>query len=342
MPGQRFIFGPFLLDADRGTLLCKGEPLAVGHRGILLLTALVRHAGEALSKDELVDAAWSGISVEESNLSVQVASLRSIPQAAVGRRRQVDCESFIPRFGYRFVGAVNTRTRPSARPLPDGAPLGATQSEPSIAVLPFTNLGDDPEQEYFANGLTEDIITGLSRLRWLLVCARNSVLHLQGIDGETRCRNRPGELGVTYVLTGSVRRSGQRVRIKRAACRRVYSPLQIWVERYDSDLIDFFALQDQITESVVASIEPYLFAAEGFRSKRKTPESLDAWGFVMRAMPHIWTWAADDNEMAVAYLKQATKIDPGYARANSLLAWMYAARLNLGWAPVSESRETAC
>ena len=117
--------------------------------------------------------------------------------------------------------------------------------------------------------------------------------------------------------------------------------MQVWAERYDSELADFFALQDQITESVVASIEPHLYAAEGFRSQRKTPESLDAWGLVMRAMPYIWTWASSDNETALAYLKQATEIDPGYARANSLIAWAYAARLHTGWASVGESLDLA-
>ena len=102
--------------------------------------------------------------------------------------------------------------------------------------------------------------------------------------------------------------------------------------------MDFFTLQDQIAESVVASIEPYLFAAEGFRPQRRVREDIDAWGFVMRAMPLIWTWAADDNETAVAWLKQATRIDPAYARANALLAWVFAQRLNIGWAPVQESR----
>jgi adenylate cyclase len=116
---------------------------------------------------------------------------------------------------------------------------------------------------------------------------------------------------------------------------------QLWAERYDSEVVDFFALQDQITGSVVASIESHLYAAEGFRSQRKTPESLDAWGFVMRAMPHIWTWAKSDNETALAYLKRATEIDPGYARANSLIALTYAARILAGWAPARESLDSA-
>jgi TolB-like protein/Tfp pilus assembly protein PilF len=334
MPGQRFTFGPFLLDPDRRTLFRQGEPVAVGQRGIRLLTTLIRHAGDVLSKDELLDAAWSGMSVEESNLSVQVAALRRLLGPSPDGGEWI---ATIPRIGYRFVGGVDA-LESTGRSSVDFAPLGSSRREPSIAVLPFANLSDDSEQEYFADGLTEDIITGLSCLRWLRVCTRNSSFTYKSMAANAA--QVAQELGVSYVVTGSVRRFGSRVRIG-AQLIDASTASQIWAERYDRNLFDFFALQDQITESVVASIEPYLFAAEGSGTKRKTPESLDAWGFVMRAMPHIWTWAADDNETAIAYLKQATKIDPGYARANSLLAWMYAARLNIGWSPLTESREQA-
>ena len=168
--------------------------------------------------------------------------------------------------------------------------------------------------------------------------ARNSSFTYRGRGVDAKEVGR--ELGAGYVLEGSVRRSDQRVRVA-AHLIETSTGLQVWAERYDSELVDFFALQDQITESVVASIEPHLYAAEGFRSQRRTPESLDAWGFVMRAMPHIWTWASSDNETALAYLKRAIEVDPGYARANSLMAFAYAARLHTGWAPVDRSLELA-
>jgi TolB-like protein len=334
MPRQRFAFGPFLLDPDKGTLLRHGKPVAVGQRGIRLLETLLGRPGEVLSKAELLDSAWGGSAVEESNLSVQIATLRKILGPAPEGGEWI---STIPRVGYRFVGAADA-LESLASSSRNTTPVEISRREPSIAVLPFANLSDDPEQEYFADGLTEDIITGLSRLRWLLVSARNSSFTYRASAADVERVGR--ELGVRYVLNGSVRRSGQRVRIS-AQLIDASTASQVWAERYDSELVDFFALQDQITESVVAAIEPYLFAAEGFRSERKTPESLDAWGFVMRAMPYIWTWAADDNETAVAYLRQATNIDPTYARANALLAWVYAQRLNIGWAPVHESRGSA-
>jgi TolB-like protein/Tfp pilus assembly protein PilF len=334
MPGQTFLFGPFLLDAEKGTLFRAGVPVPVGHRGMLLLRALLSRRGEVLTKADLMDAAWPGTAVEESNLSVQIAALRKLLEASPDGR---DWIATIPRVGYRFVGEAKT---PGDRiDAPPGS-LGSPDPEgaPSIALLPFTNLRDDPEQEYFADGLAEDIITGLSRLHWLLVTARNSSFTYK--TGPVDVKQVGRELGVRYVLEGSVRRSGQRVRVSAQLINAV-TGLHVWAERYDSEVVDFFPLQDQITESVVASIEPHLYAAEGFRSLRKTPESLDAWGFVMRAMPYMWTWARSDNETALAYLKRATEIDPGYARANSLIAWAYAARLHTGWDAVGESLDLA-
>jgi TolB-like protein/tetratricopeptide (TPR) repeat protein len=332
MPEQGFTFGPFVLNPHKGTLLRLGEPVAVGQRAILLLQALLSRPGEVLSKAELLDAAWSGMAVEESNLSVQIASLRKL----LGRSSDGgEWISTIPRIGYRFVGEVDG-PRPPATQSPKVAPI--SRSAPSIAVLPFANLSDDPDQEYFAEGLADDIITGLSRLRWLLVIARNSsfTYRSRGIDVKEIGR----ELGAKYILEGSVRRSGDRMRTT-AELIDASTGLQVWAERYDGEVADVFALQDQITESVVASLEPHLYAAEGFRSQPRTPESLDAWGFVMRAMPYIWTWASADNEKALVYLKRATEIDPAYARANSLIAWVYAARMHTGWASIDESLELA-
>jgi TolB-like protein/Flp pilus assembly protein TadD len=332
MPGERFTFGPFVLNPDSGTLLRAGEPIPVGHRGVRLLQALLKRPGEVVSKAELLDVAWSGAAVEESNLSVQIALLRKHLGSSPDRG---DWISTVPRIGYRFIGAVERRQ--STSPLySDSMPI--VRSEPSIAVLPFANLSDDPEQEYFAEGLADDIITGLSRLRRLLVIARNSSFTYRGRGIDIKQAGR--ELGARYILEGSVRRSGQRVRIA-AELIETSSGLQVWAERYDKELIDFFVLQDQITNSVVAAIEPHLYAAEGYRSQQKQPESLDAWGFVMRAMPHIWTWASADNETALEYLKRATELDQNYARANSLMALAYAARLHTGWAPVEESLDLA-
>jgi adenylate cyclase len=216
-----------------------------------------------------------------------------------------------------------------ALPLPD---------KPSIAILPFENMSRDTEQDFFSDGITEDIITALSKLRWFFVIARNSTFGYRGKAPDVRQVAR--DLGVRYILEGSVRKAGNRLRITSQLIDAT-TGAHVWAERYDRGVADIFAIQDEITENVVASIESQVFAAENLRFQSKPPESLDAWGCVIRAMPYVWTWAAHDTEIGLALLKRATDIDPGYARANSLLAWAYAARAHLGRADPTEELQTA-
>ena len=325
MSVQRFAFGQFVLDPERGTLVRRGVPVPIGYRALLLLVVLLKRGGEVLTKSDLIDAAWEGAAVEEGNLSVQIASLRKLLGSSPDGG---DWIATIPRVGYRFAGAIEMRESGAAAIANEYQPTDSA-SGPSIAVLPFANLSNDPDQQYFADGLTEDIITRLSRFNWLFVTARNSSFAYRGRAVDVKQIGR--ELGVRYVLEGSVRRSAQQVRIS-AQLADASNGSQVWAERYDAELVDFFGLQDQITESVLASIEPQLYAAEHLRLQSRQPESLDAWGFVMRAMPYVWTWGSErDIETAQALLKRAKDIDPDYARANSLLAWTHAARVQLGW-----------
>ena len=214
--------------------------------------------------------------------------------------------------------------RSDALPLPD---------KPSIAVLPFQNMGGDKDQDYFSDGITEDIITGLSKLHWIFVIARNSTFAYKGKSPDIRAVGR--ELGVHYVLEGSVRKSGERLRVN-AQLIDATTGAHVWAERYDRAIADIFAVQDEITESVIGALEPQLYAAENRRFQKKATESLDAWGCVMRAMPYVWTWAAADNEAGVKLLERACTIDPAYARATGLLGWTYAARAHLGVADPAE------
>ena len=313
-------FGPFVLNTESGTLVRQGVPVPVGYRALLILAALLKRPGDILSKSDLLDAAWPNTVIEEGNLSVQIASLRKLlGPSPTG----VEWIATVPRVGYRFTGTIKK---------PGGADSGERSSEPgpSIAVLPFANFSDDAEQQYFADGLAEDIILRLARLRWLFVCARNSSFTYRGKSVDVKQVGR--ELGVRYVLDGTVRRSGQRLRIL-TQLNEVATGLQVWAERYDVELSEFFALQDQIAESVIAAIEPQLHAAEHQRFLTRPPDNLDAWGFVMKAMPYVWTWGtAAEIEIAQALLTRATDIDPNDPRANSLLAWTHAARVQLGWA----------
>ena len=329
MQGCRFAFGPFVLNAETGTLLRQKIPIPVGYRALLLLEALVERPGEVLSKSELINAAWPGTAVEEGNLSVQIASLRKLLGPAPDGE---DWIATVPRVGYRFTGATERL---------DGASHDheAVEPGPSVAVLPFANLSDDVHQQYFGDGLAEDLITRLARLRWLFVSARNSSFAYGGRAVDVKQVGR--ELGVRYVLDGSVRRSGQHLRIT-ARASDAQNGRQIWAERYDLEIADFFALQDRIVQGVIGAIEPRLYVAEHERFQSRAPGSLDAWCFAMKAMPSVWTWgSAQEIELAERLLTKATEIDPDYPRANCLLAWALAARVTLGLAEPADALSIA-
>ena len=204
----------------------------------------------------------------------------------------------------------------------------STANRPSIAVLPFANMSGDPEQEYFAEGISEDIITGLSKLRWFFVIARNSTFAYKGkaVDVKRAAR----ELGVRYVLEGSVRKGGNRVRIT-AQLIDAATGNHIWADRYDGDLTDIFALQDEITNKVVAAIEPKLLEAEGVRSQSRSTEDLGAWDMVMQANSLFWRLTKTEGEAAIAMLKQAVERYPEYAPAHSMLAFAMLVSRLLGW-----------
>ena len=193
-------------------------------------------------------------------------------------------------------------------------------------------MSGDPEQEYFADGISEDIITGLSKLRWFFVIARNSSFTYKGkaVDVKRVAR----ELGVRYVLEGSVRKGGNRVRIT-AQLIDAATGNHIWADRYDGDLTDIFALQDEITRKVVAAIEPKLLEAEGIRSQSRSTEDLGAWDMVMQANSLFWRLTKTEGEAAIAMLKQAVERYPDYAPAHSMLAFALLMSRLLGWTLVA-------
>lgn len=203
--------------------------------------------------------------------------------------------------------------RPSL-PLPD---------KPSIAVLPFTNMSGNPEQDYFADGMVEDIITGLSRIKWLFVIARNSAFTYKGKAIDVKQVGR--ELGVRYLLEGSVRKSRNRVRVT-AQLIDTASARHIWAERYDRALEDIFALQDELTFSVTGAIEPTLRQAEIERARRKRPDSLDAYDLYLRALPFAFTAMPKDADKALALLGEAIALEPDYAAAHAIIAWCHEQR----------------
>jgi TolB-like protein len=196
-------------------------------------------------------------------------------------------------------------------------------------------MSGDPEQEYFSDGITEDIITALSKLRWFFVIARNSSFTYKG--RAVHIRQIAEEFGVGYVVEGSVRKGGERLRIT-AQLNDVATGSHLWAERYDRDLADVFAVQDEITEAIVAAIEPQIYAAENFRARRQPPNSLDAWDLVMRALAHYWRVTRQDNLVAQALLEKAIAIDPHYGQALGVLAASHTFSAHMGWADMAAVR----
>jgi adenylate cyclase len=231
--------------------------------------------------------------------------------------------------GVHRVSLAESTTEASLKVTATAKSERAASQRPSIGVLPFANMSGDPEQEYFADGISEDIITGLSKLRWFFVIARNSSFIYKGksIDIKRVAR----ELGVRYVLEGSVRKGGNRLRIT-AQLIDAETGNHIWADRYDGDLTDVFALQDAITEKVVAAIEPKLLQAEGIRSQSHSPEDLGAWEMVSQANSLFWRLTKAEGEAAIAILKQAVERYPDYAPAHSMLAFMMLVSAYVGWA----------
>ena len=305
-------FGPFVLDRERQALLREGEPLPIGHRGYLILEALLDANGETVSKTALLERAWPGLVVEEANLTVQVGTLRK----AMG----ADGETLIvtvPRTGYRLM-----RPAPASTAMPPG-PAAAT-----IAVMPFANLSGVPEQEYFADGMVDELITALSRFKSFAVVSRTSTFAYKNKALDIRDAAR--ELGVRYVLEGSVRRSGERLRVT-AQLVDSETGAHLWAEKFEGVTADVFAFQDSITESVIGLVEPTIRKAEIDRARQKRPESLEAYDLFLKALPLVYGMEAVQYVEALALLERAAGLDPNYAIAIAFAAWSVEKLQQLGY-----------
>ncbi|OKO86786.1 membrane protein [Bradyrhizobium sp. NAS80.1] len=330
---MQFLFRDHLLDTDRRELSREQVPVAVEPQVFDLVVHLMENRDRVVSKDELIDKIWHGRSVSESTLTSRINAAR---RAIGDNGASQTLIRTIARKGFRFVGDVETK-RGAAAPEPGRVaqtqPAALALSDrPAIAVLPFTNMSGDREQDYFSDGISEDIITALSRLRWFFVIARNSSFVYKG--RAVHIQEVARELGVRYVLEGSVRRSGERLRIS-AQLNDVSTGSHLWAERYDRELADIFAVQDEITEAIVGAIEPQLYAAESFRAQQKPPGSLDAWDLVMRALSHYWRITREDNAVAQGLLEKAIAIDPAYGKALGLLATSHIFGAHMGWADMA-------
>ncbi|MBS0344029.1 MAG: winged helix-turn-helix domain-containing protein [Proteobacteria bacterium] len=303
-------FGPFRLDADAGILFCGAEPASLGRRAVALLVLLTQRAGVPVSKEALIEAAWPGLAIEDSNLTVQMAAVRRVLAELGGGPDWIET---LPRRGYRYVGPAVAPLDRNRMVAAVAAPTLTLPDKPSVAVLPFVNLSEDTDQDYFIEGTVDDIITGLSRVNWLFVIARSSTAFYRGRTVDAKDAGR--ELGVRYVLEGSVRRSLDRVRVT-AQLVDVSTGAQVWAERFDRPYGDIFALQDEIALWVVGAIAPSMRRAEIRRVGRKRPDSLDAYDLVLRAQPDVDSGMPEQVTRALALLERAIALEPAYALAH--------------------------
>jgi TolB-like protein len=322
MNGKEVSFGLFRLDLEQRELSRNGTRMRLRSRALEILCVLASAKGEVVTKDELMARVWPGVVVEENVIQVHVSALRkALDEEKSGQSHVVT----VPGRGYRLVGLQPPPRAISAEP--DSKRHLALPDRPSIAVLPFQNMSSDPEQEYFADGMVEDIIAGLSRIKWLFVIARNSSFVYKGKAVDIRQAGR--ELGVRYLLEGGVRKSGNRVRIT-SQLIEAETGTHLWVERYDRLLDDIFAVQDEITMSVIGAIEPNLRKAETERVKRKRPDNLDAYDLFLRSLPFVSSMMAESAAPAIPLLEKALELEPNYASAHAALAWCLHCRFSRG------------
>lgn len=331
MTSRRFVFGSFVLDMERGVLLCNGRPVAVGSKGILLLRTLVASAGTPVSKAELMDAAWPSTAVEDSNLSVQIAALRKLLGTLDDGS---DWIVTVPRLGYRFVRSTADH---DFTPEPaDQPPLWAMRA--AVAVLPFTVSAGDKENDYLADGITDDIITALMRFRWFRVVSRSSSFVFKG--RLTASREIARQLGARYLVEGSLRKSSDRLRVS-AHLVDADSGGQMWAERYDLQMADAFAIQDEIAERVAGAIEPELLKTEGRRATTRHTGNLTAWDLVRQGTWQFHKVVRENHHAARKLFRQACSIDPDLPEAQIWLARVSAGLVAYGWSddPATDIKE---
>jgi TolB-like protein len=330
----QFLFSDHKLDTRRRELHRGSTAVAVEPQVFDLLTYLVQNCDRVVTKDDLIASVWRGRVVSDSTLASRLNAARRAVGDSGEQQRLIRTLS---RRGIRFVGDVRTRAETNGAAHDSGPtdeiqgrsrPALPRSDRPAIAVLPFTNMSGEPEQDYFSDGISEDIITALSKVRWFFVIARNSSFVYKGES--VPMKQIAEELGIGYLVEGSVRKSGDRVRIT-TQLNDVATGSQLWAERFDRGLADVFKVQDEITEAIVAAIEPQIYAAENFRAKRKPPESLDAWELLMQALSHYWRVTREDNIAAQGLLEKAIAIDPYYAQALAVLAVSHTFGAHMGW-----------
>ncbi|HML29860.1 MAG TPA: winged helix-turn-helix domain-containing protein [Hyphomicrobium sp.] len=325
---MHFLFNGYVLDPERRELKLESRAISVGPQVFDLLLYLVQNRDRVVSKDDLLEGVWGGRIVSESTVTSHINAVRKAIGDSGDKQNLVKT---VPRKGFRFVGDVgevdsangavvsSTQSRGAVRP------SSVLPNRPSLAILPFQSMCGDPEQTYFVDGVVEEIITALSRVRWLFVIARNSSFVYRD------CVKQVGkELGVGYVLEGSMRKSADRVRI---TCQLIdaITGVQLWAERFEGKVEDIFELQDRIATSVAGAIAPRVELAEIERAKNKATGSLNADDCYLRGLAYVHRGTREAIDEALPLFGRSIELDPEYATAHAMAAWCYFWRKVNGW-----------
>lgn len=362
---MRYRFAEFEIDLEQHELRRRGSSIHAEPQVFDLIVHLVRNHDRVVSKDELIDTIWHGRAISEAAFSSRINGAR---RALGDNGTNQTFIKTLHRRGFRFVAPVEelpisdaavVRLAPTAGNVPeDGGTLAYAESEiarlddvvseavkavavtrPSIAVLPFENISGDPENEYFSYGLTEDIIRLLARNRWLSVISRHSTIGFQGRAVDPR--EVGAQLGATYVMSGSVRKTDGSVRIA-AELARAADGQQLWSEKYEFELLNVFDIQEEMARQIAATIEPELSKVEQLLATRKPPESLDAWDCYQRGLWNLWRFTTPGFDKAEEYFQRSIAADPGFARGHGALSYVNIQRSLYDTPEVREARlETA-
>jgi TolB-like protein/tetratricopeptide (TPR) repeat protein len=336
----RYLFEDYTLDTERRELHRGADAVSITPQVFDLLDYLIRNRERVVSKDHLISAVWNGRIVSDAALTTRLNAARNAIGDSGDEQRLIKT---LPRKGFRFVGTVREAQNGLAAialnrrlPVDDAEPL-VLPDRPSIAVLPFQNMSGDPDQDYFADGMVDEITTALSRFKSLFVIARHSSFTYKGKALDIKQVG--SELGVRYVLEGSVRKAAGQVRIIGQLIDAA-SGKHLWADRFEGDLSDIFALQDRMTESVVSAIAPKMLQTEIDLAARR-PNNLSAYDLCLRAFPHLYSWTRGGSTEALRLASRALEIDPRYGFAATQAGSCHLINVNQGWTadPKSEIAE---
>jgi TolB-like protein/Flp pilus assembly protein TadD len=328
-------FDRYHIDVDGLELSHDGLPIKLQPQAFVLLVFLIENRERVVTKDEIISQVWQARAVSDATLNTRINAIRR----ALGDsgEAQAVIKTF-PRRGFRFIADMANTNQSSNRGMATSPPQESATSRPSITVLPFANIGGNPDEEFFADGITEELVMALSKIRGFFVTDRSTTFSLKGSKEGTG--DIAALIGVRYVLQGSVRTSGGRIRVG-AQLTDAESGVQIWSERYDRALDDIFAIQDEVTASLVGCLAPELYAAEHARLIRRKPQSLDAWECFIHALHLYGQQSRSGSEKALELLEQAISLDTDYSQALGLYATILTWRAIQRWEPFETSIEKA-